>query len=112
MKSLLIPLLALALCSPAIAESKLLKFEPPLKASSGSRQGIDWVNYIYEIRIYTTKFKETRKANYVRHTRNQQNGNTDRTFGHWEANCGDPRWTESWFQRAPVTDTNTGLLSC
>lgn len=86
MKRLLIPLLALAICSPAIAESKLLRFKPPLKASSGSRQGIDWVNYIYEIRLYS-KNGEIRKANYVRHTRNQHNGDTDRTFGHWEANC-------------------------
>ena len=91
MKRLLIPLLAIALCPPAMAQSKLLKFDPPLEASSGTRQGIDWVNYIYEICIYTTKFAETRKANFVRHTRNQLNGDTDRTFGHWEANCGESK---------------------
>lgn len=89
MKRLLIPLLALALCPPASAQSKLLKFDPPLEASSGTRQGIDWVNYIYEIRVYNSKFGETRKANFVRHTRNQLNNDKDRTFGHWEANCGE-----------------------
>ena len=86
MKRLLIPLLSLALCPPAIAQSKLLKFDPPLKASSGTRQGVDWINYIYEIRVYS-KTGELRKANFVRHTRKQSDGSIDRTFGHWEADC-------------------------
>ena len=78
--------LGLTLCQPAIAQSKLLKFDPPLKASAGTRQGVDWVNYIYEIRVYS-KTGDQRKANYVRRTRRQQDGSTDRNFGHWDANC-------------------------
>lgn len=86
-----IALIALGLLfpPPLAASSRVLKFDPPLKATSGSRQGVDWVNYIHEIRIYSYPTGETRKTNYVRYSRVQRDGSTDRTFGSWEANCGD-----------------------
>lgn len=69
--------------TPVFAASITIRFDPPLKASSGTRQGVQWVNYIVEIRVDGS----LRRAKFVRVTKNLQTSKNSRTYGHWYANC-------------------------
>ena len=94
MKTPFNPLLALALCPPAIAESKLLKFDPPLEASSGVRQDIERVNYIYEIRIFSQFKKRGKQTSCGTHATNAMATQTELS-GIGKRTVMNPRWTGS-----------------
>ena len=74
---------SLALPCPSSAKEKGILFDPPLSTGKWSRQGVDGENLIFEIRVNGS----FRKANFVRETRRQEDGATDRTFDHWTADC-------------------------
>ena len=80
-------LLVVGLAFPATstAEDKVILFDPPLSSGKWSRQGVDGENLIFEIRVTGNQ----RKANFVRETRRQADGSTDRTYDHWTANCAE-----------------------
>ena len=74
---------SLAFPITSAAEQKVIIYDPPLSTGKWSRQGVDGENFIFEIRVNGSY----RKANFVRETRRQEDGITDRTYDHMTADC-------------------------